>query len=234
MLKPKKSISKKEIKQDALITSYAKVTSFYEANKKYINYAVTAIVVLIIATVIYSNNRKANDEKAATELGKVFSIYDAGSSDARQYKVAIDGQPERGIMGLKAIVDNYGSTVSGEFARFYLANAYLNLGNYDEALKQFKSFNGNNDIMNASAKAGMAFCFESKGEFKDAAANYEKAAGTISDQVEAPDYLNSAALCYGRAGDKERAVTILKRIKKDFPKSSFARDADRYIAQFSA
>ncbi|MDI6766615.1 MAG: tetratricopeptide repeat protein [Bacteroidota bacterium] len=234
MLKPKKKLTKKEMKQDTLITSYAKVTSFYYENKKYINYAITGLVVIVIAIIIYTNNRRANNEKAATELGKVFSIYDAGTSDPRQFQIAIDGQPERGIMGLRAIVDNYGSSPSGDVARFYLANAYLNLGNYDGALKHFKSFDGDNDMLAASAIAGIGTCYEAKGDFEKAASNYEKAARSVADKSAAPDHLLNAARCYGLAGDKEKAISLFKRIKKDFPKSSAARDVDRYIAQFSS
>ncbi len=222
------------MKQDTLISSYAKLTSIYYENKKYINYAMTGIIVIVIAIVIYTNNKRANNEKAATELGKIFSIYDAGSSDHRQFQIAIDGQPERGIMGLRAIVDNYGSSASGEIARFYLANAYLNIGNYDEALKHFKNYDGDNDILSASALAGMGTCFEAKNDFAQAASFYEKAARSVTDNNAEPDHLMNAARCYGISGNKEKAISLLKRIKKDFPKSTAARDIDRFIAQFSS
>jgi tetratricopeptide (TPR) repeat protein len=234
MLKPKKKLTKTEIKQDTLLTSYAKLTSYYDTYKKYFNYGITAVIAIIIVIVIYVNNKKANDEKAATELGKIFSIYDRGTSDPKQYQTAIDGQPERGIMGLKSIVDNYGSTSSGEIARFYLAQAYMNLDKIDDALKNFDSFSSDNDILSSSAEAGMAACYERKNDLDKAASYYEKAAKIASDQNSTPEYLNSAALCYGKIGEKGKAITILKRIKKEFPKSQVAREADRYISQFSS
>jgi|ERR1041385_635195 tetratricopeptide (TPR) repeat protein len=234
MLTPKKKITKKEIKQDGLISAYAQATSFYYENKKYISYAFTALLIIVVGSFIYVNNRRANNEKAAAEFAKVFPIYDAAATEARQYKVAIDGQPERGIMGLKAIVDNYGGTESGEIARFYLANAYFQLGQYDDALKNFDSFSGSNPLLEASAFAGMGGCYEVKGEYAKAASYFEKAANKVSNTINTPDYLNSAARCYGQSGEKEKALTLYKKIKKEYPTSSFARDADRYIAQFSA
>ncbi|MBM2841043.1 MAG: Tetratricopeptide domain protein, partial [Bacteroidetes bacterium] len=108
MLQPKKKISKKEMKQDALITSYVKATTFYEENKKYIGYGLTALVVLVAAVFFYVKNRNADNEKAATELGKVYTYYDNA-----QYQIGIDGVRERNILGLKAIVEEYGSTHSG-------------------------------------------------------------------------------------------------------------------------
>jgi len=233
MLKPKKKITHKEMKQDTLITTYAKVTGYYDENKKYINYVFTAVVVIVIGIVIYLNNHRSNNVKAATELGKIFNIYDAAANDPRQYTVAVEGQPERGIMGLRSIVDNYGSTVSGELARFYLANSYLHLGKYDDALKQFDSFSSDNDLLSAAALAGIGACYEGKNDYASAAKKYEKAANAISNQAVTPDYLNSAARCYGISGEKERAVELLKRIKKEYPKSAVARDVDRYISQYS-
>ena len=188
---------------------------------------------IIIGIIIYVNNKNANNDKAATELGKVFVLYDAGSTDVRQYKMAIDGQPERGIMGLRSIVDNYGGTQSGQLARFYLARANYNLGNYDESLKQFDDFSSKDDLLNASAVAGVGNCYESKGEYEKAASSFEKAANITSNSISTPDYLNSAARCYGIASNRDKAINLLKRLKKEFPKSTFARDADRYISQYS-
>jgi hypothetical protein len=69
MLRPKKRISKKEMKEDALVTSYVRVTTFYEQNKKNISIAITALAVVVFATVIYFKNQADNNEKAIAQLG---------------------------------------------------------------------------------------------------------------------------------------------------------------------
>ncbi|HZY10909.1 MAG TPA: tetratricopeptide repeat protein [Bacteroidota bacterium] len=234
MLKPKKKITKKEIKQDNLLTTYAKVTSFYYEHKKRISYVVLAILGVVAITVVYINNQRANNERAAAELGKIFSIYDAGMNDINQYKVAIDGMPARSILGLKAIVENYGSTLSGELARFYLANAYFHLGQFEEAIIHYEKFSTNDKLLEASALAGLAACYEAKHEYEPAASNFESGANAVTNAVSTPDYLNAAARCYGLAGEKEKAIALYKRIKKEFPTSSYAREVDRYINQLSA
>lgn len=234
MLNPRKKLSKKEIKEDTLLTAYVKSTSFYYENKKYLNYALTALVVIIVGTFIYINNRRANEEKAAIELAKVIGIYDASATNRSQYQVAIDGRPEQGVMGLKTIVENYGGTNSGELARFYLANSYYYLGRYDEALAQFESFDNKSKVLVASALAGAASCYEARKEYDKAGSRYEKAAATIEDSNTAPEYLIASARCYGLAGEKEKAIGLCKQLKKKFPTSPAAREVDRYIAQFSA
>lgn len=234
MLTPKKKISRREIKQDPLIGAYERTQVYYYENKKMIGYAITGLIALVVLILVYTNNRRANEEKAAAELGKVFSLYDAAASNPSQYKLAIEGQPERGIMGLKAIVDNYGSTASGGLARFYLATAYYNLGQFNDALKYFDDFSTGSDLLTAARYAGMGGCYEARGEYAKAASEYDKASSTAPDPAQIADYLNAAAHCYGRSGDKEKAVNLYKRLKREYPSSEYARDADRYIGQFSA
>ena len=50
MLRPKKEdLTRKSSKQDALITSYVKVTTFYETNKRTISIVIAVVAVLIVA-----------------------------------------------------------------------------------------------------------------------------------------------------------------------------------------
>jgi TolA-binding protein len=88
-------------------------------------------------------------------------------------------------------------------------------------------------MLAASRSAGLAQCYEAKKDYKDAAENFEKAASKDAKDVFAPEYLSNAARNYGLAGDKERAIELYKRLKKNYPTSPSARDVDRFIAQMS-
>ena len=229
MLRPKKKISKKELKQDALITTYAEITSFYERHKRNISIAITALVVVIIAIGLYFKNRSDNNEAATTSLGSIYSYFDSG-----QYQLAIDGVPEKNIQGLKAIVENYGSSRAGEIARFYLASAYYQLGSYDEALKDFEDCSPPGELLSVSRLSGIADCYEAKGDHLKAGENFEKAASKDSRDVNVAENLNNAARNYAEAGEKDKALELYRRLKKNFPATTFGRDADRFIAQLSA
>jgi tetratricopeptide (TPR) repeat protein len=228
MLRPKKKISKKELKQDALITTYAQVTSFYENNKKNISIGITVFVVVVIAAVVYLKNRSENNEKAMTQLGSIHQFFDNG-----QYQIAIDGVPERNIAGLRSIVENYGDSNAGDIAKFYLASAYYQIGNYDEALKYFEDCSLSDELLAVSRLSGIGCCYEAKGMHRDAAAYFEKAATKNTKDINAAENLNNAARNYVLAGDKEKALDLYKRLKKNYSTTSFGRDADRYIVQLS-
>ncbi len=228
MLKPKKKITRKEMKVDPLILTYTKVTNFYYNNKKYISYATTGLIVIIIAVIFYVNNARKNNEIAASELGKIFNFY-----DKNDFHSAIDGQPQKGIKGLKSIVEEYGSSNSGKLARYYLANSYYMIGETDQALKEFSKLSLSDRSLQASAYAGEAACHERKGNNLEAAKYYHKAANEVLDQSRTPGYLNLAAKNYGTAGEKTKAIDIFKRIKNEYPNHPAAREVDRFIALYS-
>ncbi len=229
MLNPRKKVTKKDLKEDKLVTTYFKASEYIEENKKRLSWLVGGLVVVSIGAVIYFNNRAANEEKAATALGQIIRYYDKG-----EYQTAIDGVPEKNVVGLKDVVENYGGTSSGDLARFYLANAYYYTGKIDEALTEFENFRGSYPPLRSSALAGIASCYEAKGNHKQAAEYFEKAASKSADAQLTPEYLHHAARDYALSGKKDHAIELLKRLKKDFPTSSYARDADRLLAQFSS
>ncbi len=135
--------------------------------------------------------------------------------------------------GLKKIVDEYGSTKSGEMARFYLANSYYEIGETDKALAEYEEISFSDKYLQASVYAGIAGCYERKGDNLEAAKYYEKAANKVSDVIMTPEYLILAGINYGNGGKKENAVKLFQRIKKEFKESNVARDVDKYIAEYS-
>jgi tetratricopeptide (TPR) repeat protein len=229
MLKPKKKISKKEIKEDKLVTTYFEATTWYETNKKIVNGVLAGVVILAIVIVAYMNNVTSNNVKANTELGKVLPYYDQGKFD-----LAINGNLQENIRGLQSIADDYGSTKSGELAKFYLANAYFAQNDHDKALKYFLDVSISDELIAASALSGAASCYEAKGDFEKAASMFEKAAFKSAKDVNAAENMFNAARNYLTIGKKEKAAELFKKVKKDFPTSLVARDIDRWIAQASA
>lgn len=228
MLRPKKKITKRELKQDALLTSYAKATSYYEEYKRSINIGITVVVVAIVAVIFYTKNQSDNDERAMTDLSRIIQYFDNG-----QLQTAVDGMPEQNIPGLRSIVDNYGSTKSGDLARFYLASGYFQLGRYQEALEEFEDCSPSDPLLIVSRLSGIAGCYEGMKNHAQAAEYYEQAATTYGNDALAAENMSHAAYNYSLAGQRERAVDLYKRIKKDYPTSTYARDADRHIARLS-
>jgi tetratricopeptide (TPR) repeat protein len=228
MLRKQKKIAQRVIKEDTLLTRYYTAQSWFEENKKRLSTFSLLVVAVILGVWFYANNVRNNNEKAMNDLAKVFEYYDNG-----QYQVAINGLPEKNVPGLQTIVDNYGSTKTGNLAKFYLANAYYNIQNFDKALELFDGVSTNVDLVAISAIAGEAACYEAKGDFAQAAKFYEKAGKKSSTDPNAADNLVCAARDYVKAGDKAHGIELYKLVKEEYAQSAAARDAERFLLEMN-
>ena len=229
MLKARKKITHKEIKQDKLVTGYFQTKDWLskEENKKKIYISVGILAVVIIAFFLYTTNRKAKSDEAETKLSNVISLYEAG-----KYQEAIKGDPASNITGLNDIVNNYGSTESGKTAKFYMANCYYNLKDYDNALRLFEDYNGSNDIIKASCLSGVGAVYEAKGDLKKAAEYFEKASKINKNIIINQENLFYAIRAYAESGDKENAKRLYSTLKNDYPKSRYITEIKRYESEF--
>ncbi len=229
MLKPQKKISRREIKEDKLITTYFNMRGWLEKNTKIVSYVAFGLIAAAVIIFLWSKNRADSNEKATAMLAKVTPYYDQGN-----YDLALNGVPREGTQGLQAIVDEHGSTDAGQIAKLYLANSYYALKNYDKALEYYDDISVSDRMVTASAIAGVAACYEVKGDLNKAASYFEKAASKNMTLMQAPQNLQRSAVDYAAVGKKEKAVELLQTLKKEFPESSFAREADRFIAEYSS
>lgn len=227
MLRKKKDFAKKqEIKPSSMTARYYEVVDWIERSKKEVAIASVVIVVAIAAYFLTGYYKGIDNEKASLELAKVMSIYDSGS-----YIEAIDGRPTANVKGLKSLVETYSGTENGEAARIYLANSYYALGKYAQAREQYDEYSGSNELLKATALAGLAACYEAEKKPEEAAEYYLKASDVTEDMVFKPQYLLFAGINYLEAGNSAEAKKIFKLVKKDYSKSAFVRDIDRYLAQ---
>ena len=107
MLKPQKKISKREIKEDKLVTKYFEARKWIDDNTKILSYVGIGLAAIIVIGFLWTKSRADSNEKATAMLAKVTPYYDDG-----RYDLAINGVPQEGTQGLQAIVNELGSTQS--------------------------------------------------------------------------------------------------------------------------
>jgi tetratricopeptide (TPR) repeat protein len=224
MLTKRKSISKKEIKEDKLVETYYRAYGFFEEYKSKIAIYAGVLVLVIVAVYFYIQHRNANNEEAGLQLSRVMELYDAGS-----YLEAMEGRAGSKVVGLKKIVAEYGSTENGEIAKIYLANAYSFLGKQEDALKYYQDYSGSNDLFKATAIAGEAGYYAFKNEFEKAADKYVEASKVSEENVLNPDYMLSAAKNYMKVEKNDKAKELLENIRDNYTTSSAFREIDKYL-----
>ena len=226
MLTKRKKLSKKEIKEDKLVTFYYKAYGYFEDNKSKVLAYIGGFLVLLVLIAFYVNYRHQQNIQAGIELSRVISLYDSGS-----FLEAIEGRAGTNIIGLKKIVDEYGSTENGETAKIYLANSYNMLGKYAEAYKYYKEYSGSFDMYKASALAGQAAYFANIKLFEKAADLYRKASRVSKNDVLNSSYLLQAGENYMSAHKIREAKDIFRSIIKDYSTATEYRDANKYLVE---
>ena len=224
MLQKKKKFTKKEIKEDKLISIVYKSQSFFEEYKSKI-YTYGLVLVVVAAAVYFFLNQKAEEnELAGIELSRVMKLYNQGA-----YLEAIEGRQGSNIIGLKQIVDKFGTTENGETAKIFLANCYSFLGNNDEAIKYFEDYSGSIDYFIAASLAGRAGYSAVKGDYEKAAELYLNASKVSKINAENPYYMLNAGIYFLNSGDKKQAKVLFAAIKKEYPNTAIIREVDNYI-----
>jgi tetratricopeptide (TPR) repeat protein len=226
VLVARKKISKREIKEDKLVTSYYKFYNFFMENQAKFLIGIGVVAVVVVAYFLYSN-KVSNDNKAAAALvAKVTPLLESGS-----YKVAIEGVPAQNIAGLKKIVDEYGSSEEGELAKILLANAYSVTGKTEDAYELYDDYSGSNYLLKATALAGKAGILESKKEYEEAADLYLKASKIGKANPSNAEFILKAGIAYIKSGKKDEAKELFETIKKDYPTAVPYMDLEKYFVQ---
>ena len=216
MLRPRKKISKREIKEDALVTFYFRVQKFIRNYKKQVNIGLVVIVTVSVVGVLMVRSKKKAELTAAGRLGMAEQFYFAAN-----YQKAIEE--------LTPLVETYSGTKAAGTAVFYVANAYFALRDYPQAEKYYQIYvddYSQNALISASSLAGIAACWESQQEYEKAAGQYEKAWRKYPDVFTAPYNLKDAGRCYALAGNREKAKQMYEHAMERYAESAVIQEVE--------
>jgi len=197
-----------------------------QGNLKYIIVGIVGIIIVIFGIQWYSNNKSESEASAGLALSRVRTYYDAG-----EWQKALDGDPNKkvrneSVIGLKAIVDEYGSTSAGRSAALFAGNALIMQKKMDEAENYFEiASKADSKIVVVGAKSGLASCLEAKQNYKEAAEIYEKLLSEAEVVGGKDRFELYAGLCYEKLGDKAKSEKMYRDLLAEFESSEFAAEA---------
>jgi len=227
-LNPTRKVSRRhELREDTVVTFYARALGYFENNRNTVFGVAGGIVLIVLALLGYSWMQSNNNEKALSQMAVAVQKYEAG-----EFQASLDG--DASFLGMIEIADSYGSTNSGNLAKFYAADALFRVGDMERALEYFESFSKGSDYLGASAYAGEAAIHELNGDQKKAGDLFVRAATVFESEITSPMYFENAARAYAAAGDKGKARSAYESIRDDYPNSQAARNVDFYLAQYAS
>jgi TolA-binding protein len=223
MLKARKRITKRQIKEDKFVTTYFKTVDFINKNQKNVMIGFISILAIIVLFLFMARSRQSAELKASEQLAKA-------NTEISQNNLT------QAIDILLNMVDNYSGTKSAENGAFLLAYTYFQKAEYEKAQSNFEKYlddYGANKILTSSAYSGLAASLEQQGKFLDAAEWYEKGANKFSEHFNAPQQLLDAGRCYGLANRNDKAKVCYEALLEKYPKSNLKNDAELYLAKMA-
>jgi tetratricopeptide (TPR) repeat protein len=205
---------------------------FWSKNSKLISIALAVVVLLIGGYFAYSSFYKRPEElKAAEAIWKAEEYFRTDS-----VKLALNGD---GInQGFLKVISKYGGTKSGNRAKFYAGACYLQLGDFNNAVKYLKDFSSNEVVANMRADGLLGDAYSELGKKDEAISYYKKAGAALpEDEVNSPEYLFRAALLLQDAGKTNEAIELAKQVKNKYPRSIMpqaqgGQDIDKYLGKW--
>ena len=216
----------------AVVEAVSKTEQFFQENGKKVIIAVAAIVVVAVAGYLFKHLViDANADKAA-EL--IVDAQDRFAVENADYALALNGD-ENGA-GFLDVVEQYGSTASGNIAKHYAGICYLRLGDLENAEKYLSMYKAVKSIpaqiVNAQNLGLRGDIAVEKGEYESAVALYKKAVAASANIYTAPLYLYKQVLAYAALGNKAEALKCLEALQADYAGSTEAREAEKVLGTF--
>jgi tetratricopeptide (TPR) repeat protein len=131
------------------------------------------------------------------------------------------------LQKFRTVADKYPSTNPGKLARYYTALCLEDLERHNQALEELKKISGSSDKeLSAMAQYQMAIIYARTANPAEAIKIFRALADKQAALVPRPLVLLELASLQRKSNPQE-AITIYQQIKKEFPDTSIAEEADR-------
>jgi hypothetical protein len=227
-------ISRKELKQDRIKESIEHGAEAVISHGQF-----TLIVVLVVLAValgyggwrFYIDRQtvqasEAFDTGMKAYQGRIASAADPAEPNEPFYPDEF-ARLQDALQKFTKVADKYASTNPGKLARYYSALCLEDLERHNQALEELKKISGSSDKeLAAMAQYQMAIIYSRTGRADDAVKTFRALADKQSALVPRPLVLLELAGMLRSSNPKE-AASIYQQIKKEFPDTTIADQADR-------
>jgi tetratricopeptide (TPR) repeat protein len=207
---------------------------FYEEHKNIINYGGGGLLVVIALFCAYTFYWLPGKEKeAANEMFWAQSYFERDS-----FKIALNGgvqvrtaDGDKAMMGFEQVADEYGITKAGTVAHYYAGICYLRTGQFEKAIEQLQQYNGDDEMISSIAIGAIGDAHMELNKIDEAVKYYLKAAENKNNGFTTPLFLKKAGFAYELQNNFAEALNLYERIKKEYSRSTEAREIDKNIAK---
>jgi TolA-binding protein len=199
---------------------------FWSKYSKPVMIALTAVILLVGGYLAYNNFVKGPEEvKANDAIWKAQDYYKIDS-----FQLALNG--DASTPGFLKVISRYSGTKAANLAKFYAGSSYLQLGDFNNAVKFLKDFSTDSKEVQLRATGLLGDAYAELGKKEEAITQYKKAGTMIeNDDFNSPEYLFRAGYLSETMNKTSDAIGYYKQIKEKYPNSQRAYDIDKYLAR---
>ena len=146
----------------------------------------------------------------------------------QQWDIALNGD-NIDCVGFLGIIEDFSGTPSANLAKAYAGLCLYQLGDYEEALKTLKGYQGKDRLIAAQIIGAMGDCEVNLDNVHEGISYFRKAADHANSSLLSPIYLNKAALAYESLDDYKAALEIYTLIQSKYPQSPEAASVEKHI-----
>lgn len=195
----------------------SKTDELLENNKKTITYVFGGIVAIFFGYFIYTQYVVAPNEIKADKL-----IWKAEASlEKDSIYLALNG---RGLAekGLNSIIEDYGSTQTGNLAKYYAGVAELKSGNYDKAIDHLKSFSTSDEVLSIMTEGLIGDAYSQKGD-NSSAKSYYKSAYASNNVLTKPYFAIKLGLALEADNDYAGALEVYEETNSLYSATEYSK-----------
>jgi tetratricopeptide (TPR) repeat protein len=236
-----KRLTKRQIKEDPLLTWTVRIETYLEENLKQIAIIAGAVALAVALVFVWRGVRRGAEAEAAAKLTEAqFQLW--------------SGNAPQALESAKQVIDQHGGTKSRRQAHLVRGDALLATGDPQGAMAEYKSYldrvGGDRDLARV-ARRGLAVAAENAKLYAEAATAYEEVAREeerlLPERKKAPasattvkaegvilQDLLAAARCQAEAGDTAKATALYDEIITRYGAEPQAADAKLRRAELAA
>lgn len=227
-------ISRKELKQDKVRETFEHGAEAVLSHTRLASIALLAVIVIASGYLVWRFYSDRQNAQAQAAFDDAMKIYNA--------PLAIPGQPtlpgevtyadearraQDAEVKLAVVAEKYPHTNAGKLARYYSALSLMDLDHLNQASEELKKLNAGSDKeLAALAQYQKALIAERTGKSEEAVKELQALSNAGSVLVPKPLVLLELAGVL-RQSDPKQATAIYEQIKKDYPNTPMADQADR-------
>ncbi len=208
---------------------------FVENNKKNLSYGVIGLFAIVIIALGYNKYVLIpNQEESYSNIWPAEQYFKMDSLDWALY-----GHEDN--QGFLDIIDNYGSTKSGNLAQYYAGICYFRMAQndttsqaldyYETAIDYLNDFDSDDINVKAMSIGAIGDCEMELGNQEKAATHYIKAAHLYDNELVSPTMLKKAGMTYSILGDHKKALEAFEEIRTKYKTSYEGNEIKKYIAR---